>query len=157
MEPLNSLAVANWFIDVSGRQGQEITAMKIQKLVYYAHAWSLALDNKPLVNERVEAWRWGPVFPDIYDAAKHFGSKPVTSRLSNFYDDPPVIDDSDYRISLLQKIWTLYGNYSAAQLSRMTHAPGEPWEKAWETDPGRRNMDIDEETIKTIFKKKLNT
>jgi uncharacterized phage-associated protein len=64
MELLNSLAVANWFIDMAKAEGQKITAMRAQKLVYLTHAWCLALTDRPLVNEKVVALPWGPAFRD---------------------------------------------------------------------------------------------
>lgn len=36
-------------------------AWKLQKLTYYAQAWSLAWDGRPLFADRVEAWANGPV------------------------------------------------------------------------------------------------
>ncbi|HCU23588.1 MAG TPA: hypothetical protein DF383_01115, partial [Deltaproteobacteria bacterium] len=43
-----------------------ITAMKLQKLVYYSQAWSLVWDEKPLFKEKIEAWTNGPVVPALY-------------------------------------------------------------------------------------------
>lgn len=45
-----------------------ISAMKLQKLAYYAQAWSLVWDDAPLFSERIEAWANGPVCPDLYFA-----------------------------------------------------------------------------------------
>src|SRR5271154_1529074 len=50
----------------------KMTAMKLQKLVYYAQAWSLVWDEKPLFSSRIEAWANGPVCPALY--ASHRGS-----------------------------------------------------------------------------------
>lgn len=47
-----------------------ITAWKLQKLVYYAQAWSLVWDDKPLFRNRIEAWANGPVSPTLYQAHK---------------------------------------------------------------------------------------
>lgn len=49
------------------RMGQ-MTAMKLQKLVYYSQAWSLVWDEAPLFNERIEAWANGPVVRELYEA-----------------------------------------------------------------------------------------
>lgn len=54
-----------------------VTAMKLQKLVYYAQAWSLVWDGKPLFPERIEAWVNGPVSPDLF--AHHRGEFVLTS------------------------------------------------------------------------------
>jgi uncharacterized phage-associated protein len=53
-----------------------MTAWKLQKLIYYSQAWSLVWDERPLFNERIEAWANGPVCPDLY--AAHRGAFMVT-------------------------------------------------------------------------------
>ena len=53
-------------------QRGEMTAMKMQKLVYYSQAWSLVWEEHPLFPERIEAWANGPVVPELY--ARHRGT-----------------------------------------------------------------------------------
>src|SRR5665648_334241 len=48
-----------------------MTAMKLQKLVYYCQAWSIVWDSKPLYKEKIEAWVNGPVVRELYK--KHKG------------------------------------------------------------------------------------
>jgi uncharacterized phage-associated protein len=127
--PLTIEAVANWFIKKANENGESLTAMKLQKLIYYAHGWCLALYNLPLVEDQVQAWTYGPVFPRIYHLAKAYGSEPIDSLLYSYLSTPSVVQDSDPRIPLLEKIWEVFGKYSASQLSRMTHEPGGPWDK----------------------------
>ena len=43
------------------------TFMNIQRLCYYAQAWSLAWDNDALFEEDFEAWSSGPVCPELYN------------------------------------------------------------------------------------------
>ena len=38
-----------------------MTAMKLEKLVYYSQSWSLVWDEKPLFGEDIQAWANGPV------------------------------------------------------------------------------------------------
>lgn len=56
-----TIAIANHFIMRRWRDGVHVSPMKLQKLVYFAPGWYLALFNKPLIDERVEAWKFGPV------------------------------------------------------------------------------------------------
>ena len=56
---------------ILGRCGP-MTAMKLQKLVYYSQAWSLVWDERPLFPESIEAWANGPVVPALYD--RHRGA-----------------------------------------------------------------------------------
>src|ERR1041385_1190632 len=73
-------AIANYFLDLAESEKAAIEPLKMQKLVYFAHGWYLAFTGKPLLNEFVEAWQYGPVIPDLYHAFKHYGSQPITER-----------------------------------------------------------------------------
>lgn len=48
------------------RKKGEMTAMKLQKLVYYSQAWSLVWDEEPMFREPIQAWVNGPVIPSLY-------------------------------------------------------------------------------------------
>src|ERR1700722_9730113 len=58
--------VAEYILDRVG----ETTAMKLQKLVYYCQAWHLAWTENPLFMEKIEAWRNGPVIPQLFNLHK---------------------------------------------------------------------------------------
>lgn len=152
-KPLSSEAVANWFINKARECGDSITAMKLQKLIFYAHGWCLALYEDPLVEDQVEAWTYGPVFPHIYHLAKSYGSKPITSLLNEFFSEPSIVGAGDPRVPLLERIWDIYGKYSAIELSEMTHEPGGPWDTTIKENPGRRGTDIPDEVLKVYFQK----
>ena len=148
---LTTEAVANWFILKAKENGESITAMKLQKLIYYAHGWCLALYERPLVKDKVQAWTYGPVFPHIYHLAKAYGSEPIDSLLYGYRSPPSVVQDSDPRIPLLEKIWEVFGKYSASQLSRMTHELGGPWDRTRKDNPDRRGATIPEELLTEYF------
>jgi len=59
------LAVASEFIALSKAEAVPVSPMKVIKLVCLAHGWCLALAKRPLINERVKAWRFGPVVPSV--------------------------------------------------------------------------------------------
>ena len=58
--------------------------MKLQKLAYFAHGWNLAIRNTPLINESVEAWKFGPVIPSLYHDVKGYGMEPITAKIPVF-------------------------------------------------------------------------
>src|SRR5208282_4587731 len=68
-----SMAVANWFIENLSR----VDPLKLQKLVYFAHGWHLALRDQPLIDELVEAWDYGPVVPSLYHQFKRYGNQSI--------------------------------------------------------------------------------
>src|SRR5260370_7712236 len=76
--PYPAKAVANEFLELAKKDGQQLTQMQLQKLVYFAYGWYLAITGTRLIDERVEGWQWGPVFPSIYKGLKRFGSSSVT-------------------------------------------------------------------------------
>lgn len=104
------------------RQG-EMTAMKLQKLVYYSQAWSLVWDEKPLFDSRIEAWANGPVVPDLYQV--HRG---------RFRLAPGMIPGNETMLTQDQRetvdaVLAYYGDKSSQWLSDLTHAEG-PWKDA---------------------------
>jgi uncharacterized phage-associated protein len=141
MEPNNRtydpVAVANFFIQKSLDTGVEVTPMKLLKLVYISHGWSLALLNEPLIDEAVEAWTYGPVIPSLYQELKEYGRSRVTKLVTtNDFDwrsfkpnfTTPTIPEEDTKVQkLLDNVWEGYGNHSGIYLSAITHKPGTPW------------------------------
>jgi hypothetical protein len=75
--PQDARAVANYFLDVAGKENRTIDPMGIQKLVYFAHGWNLAMYGRPLIVQNVEAWDYGPVIRDLYQDFKRFGNGPI--------------------------------------------------------------------------------
>ncbi len=97
-----------------------MTAMKLQKLVYYAQAWSLVWDERPLFAETIEAWANGPVCPDLYQA--HRGKFMLSP--GEIDGDPDTID-ADGR-ETIEAVLEFYGNKEPQWLSDLTHMES-PW------------------------------
>ena len=96
-----------------------LTAMKLQKLVYYCQAWSLVWDEEPLFRERIEAWANGPVVRDLFEA--HRGQFKVRR----------VLGGHARRLNAVQRetvdaVLGYYGDKSSQWLSNLTHTEP-PW------------------------------
>ncbi len=123
------LALANYFIE-KFEVGTGIEHMKLQKLIYCAHGWSLGVRQSTIVDERPQVWEYGPVFESLYRALKPFGRKPITKPISvGPFDEPASIEDDENTGMLLDWIWDRYGHLSGFALSDMTHKDGTPWER----------------------------
>ncbi|MCP4394182.1 MAG: DUF4065 domain-containing protein [Alphaproteobacteria bacterium] len=145
--PYSAIAVANYFIKKSD---YEATPMKIQKLVYLAHGYSLAAHDKPLIREEVGAWPFGPVIGSIYKEFKRFAKISIND-FGKENDKPAWIENSDKKtINILEQVWDMYGNYTATQLSNMTHMDGSPWKDVYEDG---KSKNISRDVIKKYFKK----
>ncbi len=156
----NSHAIANYFIERANSEGQGVTPMKVQKLVYFAYGWHLAIYDSPLIYEEMQAWDYGPVFPELYRAIKHYGSGKVVGFAGVVYDMHPfnktcphvAIDDGNVR-SLLDRIWKVYGGYTGVKLSNMTHLAGSPWSQIKKQHGGQipQCVPIPDSSIKAYF------
>lgn len=114
--------VADYILLVARGAGEPITNLKLQKLVYYAQAWSLALRDEPLFPEKIKAWVHGPVVPQLYHRFKDFGAGPI-----NLKPDLPAIDADEQ--DLLDDVLEVYLGFSSWDLERLTHDE-EPWQEA---------------------------
>jgi uncharacterized phage-associated protein len=111
--------VAAYILDKQG----EMTAMKLQKLVYYSQAWSLVWDEKALFQNRIEAWANGPVVPDLY--AAHHGKYRV--RAGDIEGDPGALTAVEKET--VDGVLAYYGDKTSQYLSELTHLE-DPWKDA---------------------------
>ena len=113
--------IANWFVGRAKRDGNVLSIMSLLKLVYFAHGWKLEIRKRPLFENRIEAWQYGPVVPDVYNAFRGQGvsvSEPVPVGASL---------DGQPEASFLEEIYQIYGKLSPFRLSELTHEQGGPW------------------------------
>lgn len=115
------LDVAKYILEKHG----EMSAMKLQKLVYYAQAWSLVWDDSPLFDSRIEAWANGPVCPELYDV--HRGCFFVTAGTIGDRGRSEAL--KKYERDTLDIVLENYADKSARWLSEQTHSEA-PWRNA---------------------------
>jgi uncharacterized phage-associated protein len=116
----NVFDVARYILEVS----ENMTALKLQKLVYYSQVWSLVWDEEPLFNENIEAWANGPVVPDLFQC--HKGQFQInTSILPASSSDNLTPTQKETINSVLKH----YGNRTAQWLVDLTHLE-DPWRNA---------------------------
>jgi len=100
-----------------------MTAMKLQKLVYYCQAWHLVWEDEPLFDAPIEAWANGPVAPDLFE--KHRGKFKVSSWRR--YGNPDALKRKEKET--IDAVLDYYGDKSSQWLSDLTHAE-DPWKEA---------------------------
>lgn len=149
----NIFNVATFFLNIVDRDfGSAITPLKLQKILYYAQGYYLAMFDEPLFNEDFQAWAHGPVNPEIYEKYKEYGfdsiDAPDISEIPNF--DEKTVD-------FLCKIWATFGIFDGKYLEELTHKES-PWLNAREGyKPGEVCHEvITKESMKEFFKTKLN-
>lgn len=120
-------------------QGDMMTHLRLQKLLYFAQGWHLARYGKPLFDDEIEAWQYGPVVPTVYDTYKQYGRAVIDGSLP----DANAFTGEEY--ALLLDVAREYDRFATRTLVDMTHRPGTPWDNV------SRNDVISRELIRSFF------
>lgn len=147
---IKAVDIAKWFLSNVDRQsGDDITHLKLQKLIYYSQAWWLANKGEPLFEESFEAWAHGPVVKAVWNEYRDYGweSLPVPK---SFPALAPEVQN------YLKRVYDIYGKYSAKFLEDLTHKE-EPWLKARGnlSPEARSDSIISTEVMKEFYKNKI--
>lgn len=144
----NCFDIAKGFLSLAGKDGDRIKPMKLLKLTYIAQGYYLGLCKKPLFHNEIQAWKYGPVIPDLYEMIKVYNKKPVDIEIIDLHTSKKLEPfDSDF----LQVIWDNYREYTGLQLSDKTHEKGSPWYKVFANNVLNVNMSND--LIKEYYSK----
>ncbi|MGE9276564.1 MAG: Panacea domain-containing protein [Candidatus Phytoplasma pruni] len=103
------------------------TKMKLNKMIYYAHAKHLVQTKKPLLKEQIQAWIYGPVFPELCTQLKEFTYKPLKPDSLSMGDITKI---NATQKQILDDIISLYGDKEAYFLSQQTHEE-DPWKNVY--------------------------
>lgn len=125
-------------------EGELISNMKLQKMLYYMQGFHLAYFGTPLFDEEIEAWQYGPVVPSVYEQFcdhKSGGISPGTTDIVQLQEDEE---------ELFNEVFNIYGEYSAIGLMKMTHD-----ESPWKTTPTGKGSIISQDKLKAFFKTRL--
>jgi uncharacterized phage-associated protein len=154
-------AIANFFLDRADSRGAKLSIMTLLKVLYFAHAWYLAKEDKPLIAQPFEAWEHGPVNRVVYDQFKEFGKNPINTRAVSF--DPNSFCFSQTSCALdpitekfLCDIFDYYSQFHPLKLSDLTHERGGPWDSIWSAAAKRAipGMYIPDNLIAAWFKRR---
>jgi uncharacterized phage-associated protein len=137
--------IAQAFLEAADQQGERLTPMQLMKLVYLAHAWMLGLYGIPMLNgqQRIEAWKYGPVIPELYREVQRFRNMPIDVQLSSVRNLDNVAQ------SVVDQVYERYGQYDGITLSNITHHPKSPWDQVW--DGTRSNSLIPDSIIQDYY------
>ena len=115
--PHDVLDIAEYIL----QRKQGVSTMKLQKLCYYAQAWSLVWDSTPLFNQKIQAWANGPVVRDLYNVHKRaFAIASVGGDADALCPEARETVDA---------VLDVYGDMEGEFLSELTHSES-PWRSA---------------------------
>ena len=138
--------IANFFLE---KKDHDISNLKLNKLVYIAEGFSLALLDRDLFSEPIEAWRYGPVIPSLYNEFKKYGSTIIKGFSRQKLKKYPKINNKDNNIKdVLSIVWDYYKGETGLNLINLTHEVGTPWDIAYK--PNANNI-ICKDAIKKYY------
>lgn len=82
-----AMNIASEIIRQYGEQHKAITNLKLQKVLYYVQVYSLQNEGQALFNDDFQAWRHGPVIPEVYDVFRKYVSDEIKA------DDKTVLSN----------------------------------------------------------------
>ena len=126
----------------------ETTPLQIIKLVYLAHGWMLGFHGRPLIEDPVEAWKYGPVVPSVY----HSYIKWKRSPIDPIPPEAPVKWGRAER-HVVEETARAYMDYSPTDLSSITHQKGTPW-AMWKSRWIGRSPVISNNDIQDYFRRR---
>ena len=140
----NVFSVAQYIYELSKKNNRLITPMKLLKLTYICYGWySIGNEDRLFYNE-IQAWKYGPVIPDLYDKIKIYHTNPVNDDIGN----SESLDDNKKK--WIEKIYSLYKGFTGNDLSNMTHIEGSPWHQVYDKS---NRYEIPDNIIKDYYKK----
>ena len=154
-------AIANLILDMADCRGVTVSNLALNKIVYFLHGIFLARFGRPLIDAKIEAWQYGPVFREIYHQFKKFGDKPINERATVLNAESGEFEVCSYNLEqneyeFLQDIAESYLKMRPSMLVELSHVRDGPWHNAWFYDgivnPG---MEITNESIEKYFKQQV--
>lgn len=116
------LDIANFLVYLMSDSCDDLSNMKLNKILYYAQGHYLQRFGEPLFSDKIVAWPHGPVVHSVYTAYKSNGDRPITA-----YNAEKAASIDDDVKSFLLDVAREYGRYTASALRNMTHKPKAPW------------------------------
>ncbi|MCG7869695.1 MAG: DUF4065 domain-containing protein [Candidatus Thiodiazotropha taylori] len=146
-ETTNCFDVSRFFLAKSDESNIPVTNLKLQKLVYYAQAFYLAIEGKALFDDLIEAWDHGPVAVDLYHECKRYGKNAIP------YDHDFNEDVfSSEQLTVLNLVFEMQGRKCAWTLRQQTHQEY-PWLCHSEDGEVADGAEITQEEMRDYFSK----
>lgn len=127
---IDSIKFSDLIIKYFNDLEEDITNLKLQKILYYLQAWHLVNLNGQLINETPEAWVNGPVYKRVYEKYSNVKREPLVSSLEDsFIKEIKDTDLTEDQADLIDSVLKVYGNFSSMNLVYKTHIEL-PWKEA---------------------------
>jgi uncharacterized phage-associated protein len=136
--PYKAVEIAEYILARAYENGELVTNLKLQKLLYYAQAWYMVHhEGKRLFSDDIEAWKLGPVVRELYKKYKRYGNRSVDNEECG---EESIRKLTLYERSFIDGFLAEFMEFTAISLVNMVHAET-PWIEAFdENNPNAANV-----------------
>ncbi|MDA7941975.1 MAG: DUF4065 domain-containing protein [Nitrosopumilus sp.] len=149
---------------ITGMGRGVFTHLQVLKMAFLSHGYTLAIRDRPLFVEEIQAWEYGPVIPALYNALRMHGGAPIP----HLYSCKTLVTSPDLEnrmrelgemfdpenLKVVEKTVEVFRDYKEFQLSYITHMDGSPWRAAY--DRGGQFATIEDDELMSYYKKQLD-
>lgn len=131
--------VANNILARSFEENRLITPMKLQKILYFVTSqYAKKTEGDFLLESPFETWAYGPVEYTVFDEFRSFSKMPITKYARDAAGSTLVVNENEdpYLREAIDEVWEATRDKGAVYLSKLTHAEGSAWDKAYQNDRG---------------------
>jgi len=121
----DAIRVAGAFVDLATKQDSPLNPVKLQKLLYLAQGWHLAVTGKPLFRDPVEAWSFGPVVRSVFHRLQVHG----TRRIPRGHADETLFEEAGLAREVVLRVWDTFGEMSGVRLAEISSSAHSPWRR----------------------------
>lgn len=155
---MKAIDVARYLITLEAKEAQMdnesldsfgVSHLKIQKMLYFCQGYYLGLYNKPLFDDKIEAWQHGPVVPSVYAQLKRDNHSYIIPSKAYLMDDDEISALNAKKKEMIESVFQAKGQYSAWKLRDETHTQS-PWIDAYNKAP---NTEITQRVLTAYFAK----
>lgn len=138
-------------------QDKPLSNLQLQKLVYICHGYLLGWKNVPLIEDKIEAWKYGPVIAEVYKEFNNEDKEIEVSGAENIITD---LDKDENAKACIRQVVKIYGDYNGNQLVNLTHQEDSPWFEAFNKKRGFSSIKrkyIQNDKIRSHFLKVIHS
>ena len=125
MKKVDPINIVRYILFKYTYDGDLITNLKMQKILYYVYVWFLVNFKKPCFDEKFQAWPNGPVLRSVYKELKGFQSSPIETSFANLQCEQDLAELKNLLgkdlVCLIDEVYEEYGRMSAFELVNLTH------------------------------------
>lgn len=123
-----------------------LTNLRLQKVLYFTHMFYSGKEGKPLIDEKFQAWEYGPVLPSLYHHVKMYGKEPIGASVFFFQK---ILDANSKEYEYIKDMYDAMDGIKAGEMINISHWKLGAWYKAYEI--GRRDRTISQDAIEKEY------